>query len=290
MHTLRFKPSHETLYKLNTSNFFKKFSNVEGLVSLAELEHEYFTIKHSDKNFQNSKHSNSSKTFTNTECLDRLNIGNKLFLHLYRPQTNFCLFYNLLSEISDSTSSRTFLHHRENGTQLYLTQVQNFRHRDKDPNKPFQKITFQQVRLLRNFANQHLSNTFKTFITPEVSVRYATLSHESSQNNNFEGKMTVSFECLKRVGDWIKILNISHFFSNPKLFLIYQRIQSTIYYTIYYTKNCYTIAPPFYTVIPPKPPVRTYKSVSSNPVLRFYRRPIDQSPISWSQTNRHRRG
>ena len=296
------KPSAKILYKFNISNFSKTFCTAEGLASLAELEHEY-TIQHSDKKFQNSKYSNFLKTFTNTECLVRLetnNIRNKLFQHLYRPQTNTFYFYNLLSENfpkSIPTSFKTFLHHREKGTQPYFTQVQNFRHRDIDPNKPFPNFTsFQQVSLLGNFAKQHPSNIFKTFIIPEGSVSCAT-SYESSQNfNNLEKvEIVVSFECLCVVSFDRWIIPFSSIFFNYEPFLPYQRIQARIhyymlYYTIYYTENCYTIAPLFHTVTPPNPPVRTYRSVLSNPALRFYRRPIDQSPISWPPKNRYRRG
>ena len=263
---------------------------MEGLESIEVLEHEYFTNQHSVKNFQNSKNSNTSENFSNTECLERLEIL-KTFMHLYRPQTNNFQSYNLLSENfskSITTYSQTFSNYRENGTQLYFTQVQNSRHRDTDPNK-FSHITFQQASLLGNFAKQHPSNTFTTFITPEGSVSYATLSYESSQNVNNLGKVeiVVSFECLKCVVSFDRwIIPFSSIVFNYEPPLPYQRIQArvhynTLYYTIYYTENCYTIAPLFYTTTPPKPPVGTYRSVLSNPALCFYRRPIDQSPISW---------
>ena len=91
MHTLvyTFKPSNTLFYKLNTLNFSKKFSNVEGSVRLEELEYEYLTMQHSAKNFQKWKNSNFSKNFSKTECLDRSDIykgKNKTFRHLYRPQ------------------------------------------------------------------------------------------------------------------------------------------------------------------------------------------------------------
>ena len=289
------KPSNKNLYKLNTSNFSKIFSNVEGSVSLEVLEHEYFTNQHSVQNLQNSKNSNISENFSDTECLERLEI--KTLMHLYRPQTNFFQFYNLLSgnfSKSVTTYFRTFSHYREKGTQPCFTQVQNFCHRDTDPNQLL-NIAFQQASLPGNFAKQHPSNTFKTFSTPEGSVRYATLSRESSHNF---GNIIVSFERLKKVVSissrafipfYTTKLKTSQGFHNNKHFLPNQRIHTMIYDTTYYMENCYTIAPTFYTVTPQKNPARTYRSVLSN-LLHFYRRPIDQSPISWSQTNRHRRG